>query len=163
RAMANAVSQLVGVPIPFAITANFDHFIAMVDAMGGVDINVPTDMRDSDSESDFRAGPQHMNGFQALAFSRDRKSFGTGDLVRTSNQGLMLLAILTTLEQKHLNLTDTLHLVAVLGRHVRLDGVRMSDIFHLARYALTLDPTKIRNVVIPVANSGGTNLVPTAA
>src|SRR5262249_37764048 len=61
RAMANAVSQVIGVPIPFAITTNFDHFIAMVDAMGGIDINVPTDMKDDDSEADFRAGPQHMN------------------------------------------------------------------------------------------------------
>jgi LCP family protein required for cell wall assembly len=161
RAMADAVGQLLGIPIPFAITTNFDHFIAMVDAIGGVDINVPTDMIDSDSEADFRAGPQHMDGFHALAFTRDRKSFASGDITRTANQGLMLLSVLSSLEKKQPSAGDTVHMLAVFGHHVRLDGVHISDLFHLARYALTLDPARIRNEVIPVANAGGTNLAPT--
>jgi hypothetical protein len=120
-------------------------------------------MHDNDSESNFSPGPAHLNGSAALAFSRDRKSFANGDLTRTENQGRLLLATLSTLQGKKLGAGDVVRLTALLGKHVRLDGVNVRDLFDLARLAMTLDPAKIRNVVIPVANAGGTDLAPTAA
>ena len=55
-------------------------------------------------------------------------------------------------------------LIATLGRHTKLDGIGVSELFHLGEYALTLDPANIKNVVLPVGNSGnGTNLAKTAA
>ncbi len=162
RAQANAVRSVVGVNVQYAITTNFDGFGALVDGMGGIDINVPTAMQDPDSGADFNAGPQHMNGDQALAFSRDRKSFATGDIQRTQNQGLLILATLATFRTKKPGAADTLKLVALLAQHVQLDGIGMADLFHLGRLALGIDPASIKNVTIPVANAGGTNLAPTA-
>jgi LCP family protein required for cell wall assembly len=163
RAQANAIGQLVGVPIPFAITANFDGFTAMVDEIGGIDIDVPFSMHDSDAGSNFEPGRQKFNGDQALAFSRDRKTFPVGDIQRTHNQGYLILAALATLRAKNPTAADTIKLVATLGRHVELDGVSIRDLLHLGRLALSLDPTRIRNEVISVANSGnGTNLAVTA-
>ena len=43
---AQTVGNLVGVQIPYAITTDFDGFMAMVDGIGGVDVTVHQDMND---------------------------------------------------------------------------------------------------------------------
>ncbi len=163
RNMADAVSQVTGAPITYVIRANFPNFVQMIDEIGGIDINIPAPMDDSFSGADFAAGPAHLTGDQALAFSRDRHSFDSGDLTRSSNQGLLILSALQTLQKRNLSAGATVHLVATLGRHTKLDGVGISDLFHLGQYALTLDAANIKNVVLPVGNSGnGSNLAKTA-
>jgi LCP family protein required for cell wall assembly len=162
RAEADAVSSVVGVPITYVVRANFPNFVQMVDGIGGIDINVPTDMNDDFSGANFAAGPQHLDGDQALAFSRDRHSMPRGDLDRSSNQGLLLLAALATLEARHPSIGDTVHLVALAGQHVKLDGLGVRDLLALGQFALSLDPASVKNVLLPVGSSGdGTNLVKT--
>ena len=89
RGMADAVSSVTGAPITYVIRVNFPNFVQMVDEIGGIDIDIPAPMSDSFSGAEFAAGPNHLTGDQALAFSRDRHSFNNGDLTRTSNQGLL--------------------------------------------------------------------------
>lgn len=162
RAEADAVSSVVGVPLNYVIRANFPHFQQMVDEIGGIDVNIPTAMDDDFSGAHFAAGPAHLNGEQALQFSRDRHSFGNGDLSRTSNQGLLIVAALQTLQQKDPSAGDTVHLIATLGRHVKLDGIGISDLFHMGELALTFDAANIKNVVLPVADGSGSNLIKSA-
>jgi LCP family protein required for cell wall assembly len=163
RSMAEAVSSVTGAPISYVIRANFPNFVQMVDEMGGIDINIPAPMSDSFSGSEFAAGPNHLTGDQALAFSRDRHSFSSGDVARTENQGLLIIAALQTLRSRNLSAGDTVRLVANLGRHVKLDAVSIGELFRLGQYSLTLDPAGIRNVVLPVGGGSGSNLVKTDA
>jgi LCP family protein required for cell wall assembly len=164
RGMADAVSQVVGVPITYVIRVNFPNFVQMVDEIGGIDIDIPAAMSDSFSGAEFAVGPTHLTGEQALAFSRDRHSFNNGDLMRTSNQGLLIISALQTLERRNLSAGDTVRLIATLGRHTKLDAVSIGELFQLGQYSLTLDPANIKNVVLPVGSSGsGTNLVKTEA
>jgi polyisoprenyl-teichoic acid--peptidoglycan teichoic acid transferase len=162
RAEADAVSSVTGVPITWVIRANFPNFQQMVDEIGGIDVNIPTAMDDDFSGAHFAPGVTHLNGEQALQFSRDRHSFSNGDLSRTSNQGLLIVSALQTLQTKHPSAGDTVRLVAALGRHTKLDGVGISDLFHMGQLALTFDPANIKNVVLPVGDGGGSNLVKTA-
>ncbi len=152
RAEADAVSSVVGVPLNYVIRVNFPHFQQMVDEIGGIDVNIPTAMDDNFSGAHFAAGPAHLNGQQALQFARDRHSFANGDLTRTSNQGLLIVSALQTIQAKHPSAGDTVHLVATLGRHVKLDGIGISDLFHMGELALTFDPANIKNVVLPVGD-----------
>lgn len=162
RAEADAVSSVVGVPLNYVIRANFPNFQQMVDEIGGIEINIPTAMDDDFSGAHFAAGPTHLNGEQALQFSRDRHSFSNGDLARTSNQGLLIVSALQTLQQKNPSAGDTVHLIANLGRHVKLDGIGISDLFHMGELALTFDAANIKNVMLPVADGGGSNLIKSA-
>ena len=41
RAEADAVSSVIGVPIPYVVRVNFPHFSQLVDEIGGIDINIP--------------------------------------------------------------------------------------------------------------------------
>ncbi len=162
RTEADAVQSIVGVPITWVIRVNFPHFQQMVDEIGGIDVNIPTPMDDDFSGAHFAAGPTHLNGEQALQFSRDRHSFDNGDLTRTSNQGLLILSALQTIQAKHPSAGDTVHLIATLGRHTKLDGVGINDLFHMGSLALTFDAANVKNVVLPVGAGSGSNLVKSA-
>jgi LCP family protein required for cell wall assembly len=161
RAAANAITSITGVETPYIVRVNFPHFQALVDAIGGIDVNIPAPMADDFSGAYFNPGPAHLNGGQALAFARDRHSFANGDLTRTNNQGLLILSALATLEAKHPSAGDTVRLIATLGQHVKLDGIGISDLFHMGQLALTMDPAAVKNVTLPVANASGSNLAPT--
>ena len=76
-------------------------------------------------------GPRTSTASRRSQFSRDRHSFGNGDLTRTSNQGLLIVSALQTMQAKHPSAGDTVRLVATLGRHTKLDGVGITDLFHM--------------------------------
>jgi len=163
RAEADAVSSVTGLPITYVVRANFPNFVQMIDEIGGIDVNIPYDMADDNSGAFFSAGPAHLTGDQALAFSRDRYSLPRGDLDRSVNQGLVLLSTLQTLQARHPSIGDTVHLIASVGRHVKLDGLGVRDLMALGQFALSIDPNNIKNVLLPVAASGnGSNLAKTA-
>lgn len=72
-------------------------FVKMVDAVGGIDIYLPTDVDGTpvdDKTEDmgyFYAGQQHFTGDQALRFSRIRKRYNA--FTRSSNQNMVLCAL----------------------------------------------------------------------
>lgn len=154
RAQANDVGGLVGVPISYVVDVDFAGFTSLVDGVGGVTVNVPTQMHDSYSGAYFNPGPNHMDGDQALRFARDRHDFPQSDIIRTNNQGLLILDAMRQLDQQSQSAAGEFKLLALLGRHAQLDGMGMSDLFRLGRVAFRLDPNQIRNVTIPI---GGGN------
>jgi LCP family protein required for cell wall assembly len=90
-AMAKAVSKvLCGVPIHFYEVYSDDDIKKIVDAMGGIEIDVPMDMKYTDKKQDLyidlKKGKQRLNGDQAVQFLRFRKGYKTGDLGRVEAQ-----------------------------------------------------------------------------
>jgi LCP family protein required for cell wall assembly len=162
QGQAQAISQITGVPIQYAISANYPGFISMIDEIGGIDINVPKVLHDSNSGAYFQPGPQHVTGDQSLRFVRDRGDYVNADLTRTVNGGLFILEALATLQAKHPDTADTLGLIAVLARHIRLQGVDLTELWRLGRLALSINPANMRNVLLPVGSGPGTILIPTA-
>ncbi|MEO3976406.1 LCP family protein [Streptomyces sp. CAU 1734] len=71
----------------------FAGFASIVDAIGGVEMDIPKAFKDKKSGADFTAGKQTLDGEQALAFVRTRYAFGEGDLARTKNQQKFLSAL----------------------------------------------------------------------
>ncbi len=158
--MVDVLSGFVGVPISFAMTANFHQFINLVNEMGGVDVNIQEEMHDSNSGADFAAGPAHLDGDQALAFSRDRYSFGSGDIRRTENQGYLIISALQTLRARNLSAGGVLGALATLARHVVIENAGLVDLYRIGRLALTIDPANVKNVVIPTGGGSGSDLAP---
>ena len=154
RAQAEDVGGLVGVHVSYVVDADFDQFTHMVDGVGGVDVNVPTQMHDSFSGAYFSPGMQHMTGDQALRFSRDRHDFPQSDIIRTHNQGLLILDAMRQLRKQMQNAPGEFKMLALLGRHAQLDGIGVKDLYRLGRVAFSLDPDQIKNITIPI---GGGN------
>ena len=92
------ISKFAGVPISHYAEIDFDQFVSVVDAIGGVTVNVPVDVYDPDyTGADIKAGEQTINGEQALQLSRARHAYdkyGDGDVYRAANQRMVIGAIL---------------------------------------------------------------------
>ena len=92
-ASMRTLEQLYGIDISYYARVNFSSLIKIVDTLGGVDV-------DSDYEFTavngihFDKGMNHLNGNEALAFSRERYSFEDGDNQRGRDQQKVLTAIL---------------------------------------------------------------------
>lgn len=83
---ARVVAETFGMPTPYYVRLRFDGVVGIVDAMGGVDINLPEAM------SGYEAGWNHLNGEQALAFSRDRA--GSDDFFRMARGQILIKAVI---------------------------------------------------------------------
>lgn len=75
---------------------DFEGFKAITDALGGVEVNVPMAFTTGNNQYTFNAGPQVLNGDQALAFVRERYAFSDGDYQRVRNQQLFLKSVMNT-------------------------------------------------------------------
>jgi anionic cell wall polymer biosynthesis LytR-Cps2A-Psr (LCP) family protein len=83
----------MGLHIDHYVEIGFNGFADIVDAVGGVTIDIDKGFKDSYSGADFKAGKQTLNGEEALAFVRTRHAFAASDLQRTKNQQKFLSAL----------------------------------------------------------------------
>ena len=81
------LADLYGVEIPYYVRVNFSSLMTIVDAVGGVDVYSDYAFKS------FHEGYNHLNGKQALEFSRERYSFTEGDRQRGRNQQRVIEAI----------------------------------------------------------------------
>ncbi|WP_326694768.1 LCP family protein [Streptomyces sp. NBC_01766] len=91
--LVRTIEYNTGLHIDHYAEIGFDGFAKIVDAVGGVDMNLPKGFKDKYSGADFKAGEQTLNGQQALAFVRTRHAFAASDLERTKNQQKFLAAL----------------------------------------------------------------------
>lgn len=97
------VSELLGIPIDYYVAVNMDGFKKVIDALGGVDINVDKRMYyydpydegevDNDGLIDLQPGQQHMDGNTALQYVRFRHD-EMGDIGRIERQQKFAKALL---------------------------------------------------------------------
>ncbi|WP_312201561.1 LCP family protein [Anaerospora hongkongensis] len=90
-----AVENLLGIPIDYYVTIDFAGFYKIVDAIGGVDIDVEKRMYYEDPYDelviDIQPGLQHMNGKTAIKYVRYRDS--EGDIGRIERQQKFIKAV----------------------------------------------------------------------
>jgi LCP family protein required for cell wall assembly len=146
--MAETVEALTGADVAFVLATRFGPFEAMVNEAGGVPVDVPFPMKDKNSGADFPQGRVNMDGRAALAFARNRYIPG-GDFRRSENQGLLILSALTKLRAENPGPTGVARYLAILGRHIGITGVTPLELYRLGRLAVTIDPAKVRSVVMP--------------
>jgi LCP family protein required for cell wall assembly len=94
-----AVSATLGIPVQHTALVRFDSFVTLVDAIGGVDVDVPQAIDDSDFPDghggydplSIPAGRQHFGGELALQYARTRVVPAPG-FDRTFRQRQLVLA-----------------------------------------------------------------------
>src|SRR5690625_3164287 len=72
------VENLLNIPVDYWVKLNFQAFVDVIDAIDGVEVDVPYEFRESDSNDKRNSihllpGKQTLNGEEALAFARTRK------------------------------------------------------------------------------------------
>ncbi|MEU2559379.1 LCP family protein [Streptomyces longispororuber] len=91
--LVRTVEANTGLRIDHYAEIGFGGFAEIVDAVGGVEMDIPKAFKDKKSGADFEAGKQTLNGEEALAFVRTRYAFAGSDLDRTKNQQKFLAAL----------------------------------------------------------------------
>ena len=95
--MEKTVENLLGKSILYYVVVDYDSFPELVDALGGIDIDVKKRMRYTDHaghlDINIQAGPQHMNGITALHFVRFRHD-ALGDIGRVQRQQQFIKALI---------------------------------------------------------------------
>ena len=96
--MINTIEDFLDIDIDYYAKINFKGLVKLVDALGGIDVDVPADLCTDDSsrggEICIKEGRQHLNGEEALVLSRNRKQLANGDFGRGQNQQLVIQAML---------------------------------------------------------------------
>ncbi len=96
EAACKAVGNLLNTPVDYYVLTNFQGFSKIIDELGGVHINVETDMRHYDPNPtlniNLSKGPQVLNGADALRYVRYRGG-PTADIGRTARQQKFIKAL----------------------------------------------------------------------
>lgn len=147
------VELLLGIPIDHYVLVDFAGFEALVDAVGGITIDVPEGFVAADGTV-FNAGTQTMTGKQALAYARYRGG-PDGDFGRIARQQAVLRAMIQ--RASGLNLVRSINdLLPAVREHIRTDlsvaemtklalayrstcTADQIDLFRLEGYDATLD------------------------
>ncbi len=100
RTLEDAVGALLGIRVDYYATVDLGGFIKVVDAVGGVDLNVRQALDDPKYGGfgvkngwSITIGPHHLDGLDALAYARIRRSVGQTDFSRQARQQEILLAL----------------------------------------------------------------------
>ena len=91
------VEELMDVPVDYYVKMNFDAFIDVIDALDGIEVNVPYTFSEQDSQDRKDAitlyeGLQNLDGEEALALARTRKL--DNDIERGKRQQEIIKAII---------------------------------------------------------------------
>ena len=166
--LVKTVADLAGVNISHYAEIDFDSFTSVVDAIGGITVNVPIDLDDDLANLHIKAGTQEIDGATALALCRARHAYdkyGAGDYFRTANQRMVLGAILKkSLSGNPASLFSTIGSVSksvttdLSGFDILFLGVRFLG-FDMSKNLMTgLEPTTSKYV-----NGGWYELLDTTA
>ena len=149
------VEQLTGVRIDHFVIADFESFEALTDEIGGVVINLKTPQTLADTQ--FPAGAQRLNGAQALAYTRERKSLPGGDFDRINRQQAWMRAIVSQVLHGGI-LTDPTKLygfLSVVTQTMAVDeGFTIDEMQSLAIDLRGLRSRNINFLTIPTAGTG---------
>lgn len=164
-ASQQTVQSNFGVDTPHYVRIDFAGFVGIVEAVGGLDVDVPTPLFDDEYPTydygfttvSFEAGPQHLNGEQALAYARIRH--GSSDFQRAERQQLVIAAFIHRLSQPQA-WPRFPALVSAIGASVDTD-LSLLDMLRLAPTLVRVGPTGLDRRIIegamvqPYTTAGG--------
>jgi LCP family protein required for cell wall assembly len=160
-----AVESLTDVRIDHFVVVDFKGFIGVVDALDGVPICLKEPVDDKDSKLKLSKGEHVLNGEQALAFARTRKTLGDGsDISRINRQQVFLSALVRKATEQNV-LTDLPTLYSVLDATTKslTTDPELGSVDALKDLAVSmqgLSPSKVQFVTMPwVSRGDGANVI----
>ena len=150
------VSRTFGIPIDFYIKAGVQGFVSLVDAVGGVDFEVPCNMSYDDPAQGlsihYQQGMQHLTGQQALEvcrFRHNNDNTGYNDTGRMETQRGVLTAIAKKLLAWN-NITKIGSYLQTVTEYVETD-LSVTDMMWFAEKALSFDTQNLNTMMMPAS------------
>lgn len=148
--MTELLEQSLCVRINFSVIMDLEGFRGIVDAVGGVEMTLPTALYYSDPDQglyiNVPAGHQTLNGEQAEQFVRFRSGYVQGDLGRVNAQKLFLSAFFESL--KNCGVSNAATLASEVFDNVTCD-LSVGDIVFFAKKLMAADLSGITMQTLP--------------
>jgi LCP family protein required for cell wall assembly len=157
--MKKTISSFLGVPIHYAAVINFEGFKKIIDALGGVDINVTKELYDPYFPDQYvlgydpffvNKGLNHMDGETALKYARSRET--TSDFDRSRRQQEVIMAAkekaVSTFNPRKIS-----QIVDILSDSLRTD-MQLSEMNELFSIARDINKDKIKTKVLDDSADG---------
>lgn len=154
--VVKTVEKMSGVRIDHYLEINFAGFKDLVDAIGGVTVDVPQDIHDRASGLDLTAGPHKLNGTESLSYVRTRHGIGDGsDLGRIGLQQQFLLALLGEVKTRNLlgSPASAYRIANSATKSLTTDEglASLKSLTEFARSVNGVDPGSMETIMLPVA------------
>ena len=159
KALEGAIGGYLGLHVDGVVLVNLMGFVNLIDSLGGLTINVPTELKDSqysrpqdghDITIDIKPGRQHMDGFTALAYARSRHQ--DSDYGRMGRQQAVLRALRDQLNPCEL-LPRVPSIVSALGDMFWTD-MPMADAPTLVALASKVTSSNVNNIALVPSLTG---------
>jgi LCP family protein required for cell wall assembly len=146
------VSRFIGMPIQYYFYVDFEGFIALIDAIGGIDFYVEKDMKYIDItdkeeyQIDLKQGMQHLDGHKALQYVRFRHD-ARSDYARTERQRNFMQAVFQKLKSTY----SLIRLPATLDKVKPYIETNMSvtKMLELATLSYRIDLSTLQDAQLP--------------
>ena len=148
---AETVSNLLeGVSVDRYVRVNVQGIEKLIDALGGVNVYVPKDMKYTDHSQhlyiNLKHGEQHLNGDQAIQFLRFRYD-AYGDIGRVQRQQMLIRSVV----EQALNPRTIIkipEILAVIHSHIDTN-LTVNELMALAAFAGQKDRSDVKMLMLP--------------
>jgi len=158
KTMADTVSRfadVLGFEVDYWARVDMKAFVSLIDAIGGVDFDVPVDMNYNDPYQGlsihYTKGTHHLSGQQSLEVLRFRSGYSSGDIGRIATQQSFLKSAAQQILEKRNSLNITT-LAGVAISDVKTD-MKLSDMIWFGRQFMRLDAENVSFHILP-GNTG---------
>jgi LCP family protein required for cell wall assembly len=153
---AETVSNLLeGVTIDRYVRVNVQGIEKLIDALGGVTVYVPKDMKYNDFSQhfyvDLKQGKQHLDGAKAVQFSRFRHD-AYGDIGRVQRQQQLMRAVVEQALKPEV-LLKIPDILGVIQSHIDTN-LSVEELLALAGFAVETDRANVQMLLLPGDFSG---------
>lgn len=143
------VSKFIQLPINYYVKTNFDGFAKIVDALGGIDINVEKDMYWPDDgvyDINLQKGQQHLDGKHALMYVRFRHD-AMSDYTRTERQRNFLVTLAKEMKSSN-GLLKLPSILSAISNDIETD-MSFNDMIKLGKLTYDLDTSSLQSIQLP--------------
>src|SRR4051794_8386141 len=146
EAMKEVVAQTLGIPVNYYVIIDLDGFRSLIDAVGGIDVNVeqrvPIGGGTSRIFGYIEPGKQHLDGYRALWYGRSRE--GANDYARMARQRCVMQAMLAQLDPP--TVLRRFQRIAKAGKHVVATDIPASHLSTFIGLATQARSKKVTSV-----------------
>jgi len=148
KLLGQMIGNLVGIQPSYVFVTRFQWFEDMVDSIGGITVNNPVAFNDSFLKpKGFKTGKIHLNGYDAMAFSRSRHDLIRGDFDRSANQQRVVKGIQEKVRERAGQPGFLAKGVLTVMKDLYTD-LPPAELYQLARAVASVDPAKVTNCVV---------------
>ncbi len=151
KGMEETFEKVFCITIDYYAMMDLNGFVNIVDALGGVEVDVPFDMKYRDPiqnlNINLKKGLQTLDGDEAEQFIRFRADYVEGDIGRVDAQKIFISACLNKVKNSF-NVSTIAKIAEEVLKYVKTD-IPLSDLLYYAKSALSVDLEKMTMLTLP--------------